>query len=203
MEKTDNTQLVAESMRRAAVFDQAKLCRESGSEFTVCVSGCFAHRTDRPTLFCRIIQDWTGLLDAMNDALLLRVCAGLHIPSRTGRSGPLTTVYPPNETRLSQVMTVAIAQEDECLTDWLAKALQTNEVARSVCLYQGLSFTTRSKCNHKTYGTVWRRSQSGTGVGMGSIRIGKGRAAGAKTALLANAHTHCKWIDRKLSHPES
>ncbi len=97
---------------------------------------------DRSTKTGRLVLDWTGNAESKGDALALRLAGGLHAIIRRGELPDLAHFYKipkrSDEALFIPLVLEAIENKDEELSNWLAFAPQTNEVARSAILYAGL-----------------------------------------------------------------
>ena len=85
---------------------------------------------------------WQGDPSAKGDALPLRLAGAFHGLARSGRHPALAALYPPNplpdEEMLWTALSKVMAEEPAEISAWLARAPQTNEVARSAALMAGL-----------------------------------------------------------------
>lgn len=118
---------------------QAKACDQMGSPFTARLCRILATRLDTRTRFGRRILEWDG--DPFADNVALRACGALHALARSGWEPNVAAVYPPavaNDHSLWIAIADALGHNDAFLTDRLASAPQTNEVARSSTILGGM-----------------------------------------------------------------
>ncbi len=84
------------------------------------------------------LHGWPGDMSARGDAVPLRLAAGLHALVLSGRDPGLAAVWPApaavTDATLWAAVADALARHEAWLTDWLDRAPQTNEVARSAVL---------------------------------------------------------------------
>lgn len=127
---------------RASFAQQAEWCERLGSPFTGRLCKILGERLDRSTAIGRRVLDWPGEADALNDALALRLCGGLHFFARSGQAPEFTALYPPAplpaEVALWRALEPVLVQYGDRLGPWLDHAPQTNEVGRSSVLMAGL-----------------------------------------------------------------
>jgi hypothetical protein len=138
-----------EAAIRAVFAQQGVWCRELGSPLTGLLCELASRKLDRSTQIGRRILDWpVGLPDLRFDALPLRLAGGLHALVRYGRLPALARLYPPYPTPHDEVLwrevAAALAKAGDELEPWLARAPQTNEVARAAALMAGLLVVTAS-----------------------------------------------------------
>jgi len=117
---------------------QAKVCDAMGSPFTAMLCRVLADRLDRSTATGRRVLDWPGR--PVDDALSLRLCAGLHRLVLSRADPLLVSCYPPNEAnpdRLAKALERTLVLSDDYLRAGLDSPPQTNEIARSAMLYPG------------------------------------------------------------------
>ena len=96
----------------------------------------WGNRLDRSTKIGRLILDWPVGQPALQfDALPLRLAGGLHALVRRGRLPALARLYPPQPMPQGEVLwrevAAALGEAGDELEPWLARAPQTNEVARA------------------------------------------------------------------------
>lgn len=118
---------------------QARYCEQLGSPFTARLCRLLAARLDRRTRFGDRILGWAG--DPYADNVALRAAGALHALARSGWEPGLAAVYPPHaasDKALWAAIADALAHNDVFLTERLASAPQTNEVARSALILGGL-----------------------------------------------------------------
>lgn len=123
---------MVEATIRALFREQVASCRALGSPFTARLLTILAEDLDseRPlgaALFARPPR--------RDDVLPLRLAGGLHALARSGDA--LALAYPPHEVgddTLRAALNRAITERADTLIPWLARAPQTNEVARSAVL---------------------------------------------------------------------
>jgi hypothetical protein len=131
---------VAQTDRVLQQFEsQAKACDQMGSPFTARLCRILATRLDTRTRFGRRILEWDG--DPFADNVALRACGALHALARSGWEPNVAAVYPPavaNDHSLWIAIADALGHNDAFLTDRLASAPQTNEVARSSTILGGM-----------------------------------------------------------------
>ena len=101
------------------------------------------NKLDRSTKIGRLILDWPVGQPALQfDALPLRLAGGLHALVRRGRLSALARLYPPQPVPQGEVLwrevIAALSEAGDELEPWLARAPQTNEVARAAALMGGL-----------------------------------------------------------------
>lgn len=87
----------------------------------------------------RLLEAWPGDLTA--DAVTFRLSAGLHALARSGRAPGLAFLYTdqgkaalPDATTLDRALLSALETHTAALGQWLARPVQTNEVARAAGL---------------------------------------------------------------------
>lgn len=123
---------------RAHARRQTHWCDQFGSPFTAALCRLLAERLDDTTELGRRVLNWPR--DAEADALVLRICGGLHARVRLGCEPALAALYPPaplpTDDALWTALQPALAAPE--LLPWLDSAPQTNEVARSGVLMPGL-----------------------------------------------------------------
>jgi hypothetical protein len=122
---------------RANALYQAHWCRALGSPFTAGLLELVAARLDPASPLGRLLDGWTG--NATDDALALRLCGALHGRVRTGKAPALAALYPPNPAPDPDILWEALRPllAGSVLLPWIARAPQTNEVARSGVLMPG------------------------------------------------------------------
>ena len=128
---------------RAVFAQQAAWCRELGSPLTGLLCELLGRRLDRSTRIGRLILDWPVGQPALQfDALPLRLAGGLHALVRRDRLPALARLYPPRSMPQGEVLwrelAAALGEAGDELEPWLARAPQTNEVARAAALMAGL-----------------------------------------------------------------
>jgi hypothetical protein len=128
---------------RAVFAQQAAWCHELGSPLTGLLCELLGKRLDRSTGIGRLILDWPASQPALQfDALPLRLAGGLHALVRRGRLPALAHLYPPQPMpqgdMLWRELASALGEAGDELAPWLARAPQTNEVARAAALMSGL-----------------------------------------------------------------
>jgi hypothetical protein len=150
-----------------------------------------AARLDTTTRFGTAILEWEG--DPYADNVALRACGALHALRRTGWEPELMAVYPPNDVN-EQMLWVAIvdvlSRHSNFLTERLASAPQTNEVARSGIILGGMlkiAEATRLPLEVFEIG-----SSAGLNLGFDEYRysLGDGRVWGREAAPLT---IDCPW----------
>jgi hypothetical protein len=117
---------------------QAASCETLGSPFTARLCRALAESLDETTLTGRHVLHWPG--NTREDAMALRFCGALHALVLAGGDAELASVYPPHratEGDLREVLPETIARHDLYLLEALARAPQTNEIARSAMLLPG------------------------------------------------------------------
>ena len=134
---------------RAVFAQQAAWCRELGSPLTGLLCELLGRRLDRSTRIGRLVLDWPVGQPALRfDALPLRLAGGLHALVRRGRLPALARLYPPRSMPQGEVLwrevAAALGEAGDELEPWLARAPQTNEVARAAALMAGLLAVTAS-----------------------------------------------------------
>ena len=131
-----------ESRVRRAFADQARWCESGGSPFTARLMRVLEAGLDRTSRTGRAILDWRGVPDASGDAVPLRLAGGLHALARRGEHPALAAAWPPDpvgdDVELARVVASTLAEADDALHAWLARAPQTNEIGRAAVLYPGL-----------------------------------------------------------------
>ncbi|MBK5925866.1 DUF2332 domain-containing protein [Rhodobaculum claviforme] len=87
------------------------------------------------------LTSWPGDMSARGDAVPLRLAAGLHARVLEGVDGDLARHWPApagmSDARLWDGLSRALRRHEAHLLDWLERAPQTNEVARSAVLIAG------------------------------------------------------------------
>jgi hypothetical protein len=120
--------------------DQAAACARRGSPFTATLLGLAAERLDGAGRIGSAVLNWQG--DPRADALALRLAAGLHALVLSGASPDLAAVYPgsaraADAAALWPAVADALEAHAAFIADYLKRAPQTNEVARSAVLLGG------------------------------------------------------------------
>jgi hypothetical protein len=127
----------AEPPFRAQARWQGGWCRTLGSPFTALVCELIADRLDPCSALGRRLDGWPG--NPFDDALALRLTAGLHGRVRAGKAPALAALYPPTALPDADHLWDALAPElaNSAILPWLDSAPQTNEVSRSAVLMPG------------------------------------------------------------------
>lgn len=129
-----------EAKVRASFAEQAIWCARLGSPFTARLCEALETALDRTGAVGARALDWPGDPSPSADALVLRLCGGLHALARSGNAPDLAALYPPAPLPDAGRLRKALAPilELEALLPWLERAPQTNEVGRSAILMAGL-----------------------------------------------------------------
>jgi hypothetical protein len=115
---------------------QAQACLSLGSPFTAKLLSAATPllASDNPVM--QAVASWPG--DPTADALSLRLAGALHALVLTEQDDALARTYPPNrspaEAEMTAVIAGALSRHEAFCLNWLARAPQTNEVARSAVL---------------------------------------------------------------------
>ena len=116
---------------------QGKTCASLDSPFMGQLLTNLANHWPQNTPLAAICAKWTGDIGPSGASLPLRIAAGLHALTLTGRAPALRDVYPPkdvsDETLIKAVLTT-LDQHQDFMLDWIKSPPQTNEVRRSAAL---------------------------------------------------------------------
>lgn len=129
--------------RLAAVVEafqkQSEWCRQLAAPFTQRLLAGAAGEIESGGWLATRIGDWHT--DPKLDALPLRVAGALHALVIGGRAPELARRYPPHDDPADEALwptaSAALQSNVEVLDDYLARAVQTNEIGRAALLYAG------------------------------------------------------------------
>ncbi len=131
-----------ETRVRESFFQQARYCRDMASPFTAELCDLLGERLSADTAIGRRILSWPGNPEPIQDALALRLVAGLHALAERDVDPAWTAIYPPalavDRTTLGTMLNDVIVRFENALMPWLDLPPQTNEVGRSAVLMSGL-----------------------------------------------------------------
>ena len=131
-----------EKQIRDTFATQGEWCEKLASPFSALFCRTFGKRVDKTTRVGRVILEWAGKPDALNDALTLRIAGVFHALAVGGTYPKLAALYPPQDLPTEEDLWEAVSEvldaEEQEILRWLQWAPQTNEVARSVALNAGL-----------------------------------------------------------------
>lgn len=125
---------------RAAFSDQARSCRELGSELTAQIMETLgaALQPDQGAVARRVLG-WPGDVSSRGASVPLRLAGALHAQALRGQAPALAAAYARGEAPAALLLEV-IATHEASILQWLDHAPQTNEVGRSAMLIAGARF---------------------------------------------------------------
>ncbi len=124
---------------REAIAWQAKHAEEAGAPITGRVVRAELAILDTQTGLARRMNNWAGL--SLEDAMPLRVAAGLHWLHLSGTDRRLEPVYAgltTDQAAIDAIVADLARQYDAPLMPWLDRPPQTNEAGRSASIMAGL-----------------------------------------------------------------
>jgi hypothetical protein len=116
---------------------QAASSAMMGSPFMAALLSLLSERLTQGTAVGARVLGWQGPAGSKDDALALRLAAGLHALVLSGRDPDLAAHYPParlNEAALWPAVVAALDRHDGHLMAWLDSPPQTNDVLRAAPL---------------------------------------------------------------------
>jgi hypothetical protein len=129
----------------AAFSAQIAACDALGSPFTANVLRACRTALSPETAVGRTILDWPGDPSPRGDSVPLRLAGALHALVMSGRCPDLAAFYPASRhedpfdaVSAARAVTGALRRHHAFIDGFIARAPQTNEVARSAVLYAGL-----------------------------------------------------------------
>lgn len=183
---------------RRAFAEQARQCEGLGARFSMAVVSAVARRLGEGGAVDRLLEPWSeASLDQIGrDAVPLRLLAGFHDLVLAGAAPELAAQYPghggteePDGDRLERGLSDAAATHFDHLARFMASPPQTNEAARSFCLFGGfLEVAART-------GLPLRCLELGASAGLNQIwdrfryELGEGRAWGDPASPVVLAGT--------------
>lgn len=125
---------------RAAFADQARSCRELGSDLTAQIVATLgtALQPDQGAVARRVLH-WPGDVSSRGASVPLRLAGALHAQVLQGRAPRLAAAYARGEAPAGLLLDT-IAEHQADILRWLDHAPQTNEVGRSAALIAGARF---------------------------------------------------------------
>jgi hypothetical protein len=139
----------SETRIRESFRQQAGYCRALQSPFTAQLCDLLADGLTRETRTGARVLSWPGSPEATDDALALRVTAGLHALALKNIDANWSALYPPAASPdiaiLARALDETLHRHDAALLPWLDLPPQTNEVGRSAALMSGLVFLAGQK----------------------------------------------------------
>jgi hypothetical protein len=127
---------------RESFFQQARYCRDMAAPFTAELCDLLGERLSPDTALGARVLAWPGNPEPVQDALALRLVAGLHALAERDVEPAWTAVYPPalatDRSMLSALLDDVLVRFEKQLMPWLDLPPQTNEVGRSAVLMSGL-----------------------------------------------------------------
>jgi hypothetical protein len=129
---------------REAFAVQEKACAALGSPFTARLMRIIGERLKPDNEVARAILSWPGDASSSADNVPLRLAGGLHALVLSDADHPLHSVYPPDQSLLSDDavwsgVETTLEGDAAILLKWLQQAPQTNEVRRSCGIFAGLN----------------------------------------------------------------
>ncbi|MFV0645488.1 MAG: DUF2332 domain-containing protein [Sphingomonadaceae bacterium] len=118
---------------------QATHAEEAGAACTARIIRALLPAMGTDTATARAIAGWQGL--ALEDAMPLRITAGLHFLALSGRNPQLPEVYAglmTDQTDIDSLVRDMFIQFDDLLLPWLDHPPQTNEAGRSASIMAAL-----------------------------------------------------------------
>jgi hypothetical protein len=131
---------------RRAFEEQARQCEALGARFSMAVVQEVAARLGEGGALDRLLSPWdeAPFEQLGTDAVTLRLLAGFHDLVLAGDAPELAAQYPghggegePDRARLGRALSEAAAASFDHLARFMASPPQTNEAARSFCLFGG------------------------------------------------------------------